>query len=90
MWLLNRLEAWDKENYNKIFNRFKTVVCKKHKGNLTNKQIRERLENVLKIKFDFEHYRKFRDDDLTLFVMIWIDLYESRIILKMEQRNENN
>ena len=88
MWLLDRLEAWDKENYNKVFNRFKTVVCKKHKGNLTNKQIRERLENVLKIKFDFEHYHKFRDDDLTLFVMIWIDLYESRIILKMEQRNE--
>lgn len=64
------------------------MFVKKHKDNLTNKQIRERLENVLKIKFDFERYHKFRDDDLTLFVMIWIDLYESRIILKMEQRNE--
>ena len=86
MWLLDRLEAWDKENYDKIFNEFKTVVCKKYKGNLTNKQIRERLENVLKIKFDFEHYHKLRDDDLTLCVMIWIDLYDSMYYIRIRQQ----
>lgn len=79
MWLLDRLEAWDKENYNKVFNKFKTVVCKKHKGNLTNKQIRECLENELEKEFDFEHYHNLWTDDLTFFVMMWIDLYESRI-----------
>lgn len=68
MFLLDQIEEKDKEYYDKIFNEYKTAFLKKFRCDWTDEQIRERLENELKIAYDFkaDFVYELNNDDLIL------------------------